>query len=358
MKIVFVIPDMPGGGTERVISLLANEYAGRGIEVDILLFAGSNVAYKLDRRIQVVSMAEASGGSMKVRLERLRNMRIYFKNNKRCMIFSFSTIGTGFVVLSGIGLKCRILVSERTNPDSCDHKPYRNFFYCFADVIVCQTKEAVRCFPRKIINKTVVIPNPIDKNLRAPYTGVRKNRIVTAGRLEQVKNQKLLIEAFSEFIKEFPEYSLHLYGNGELEQRLKESTQQMGIEEKVVFHGFCADVHEEIADSKMFVLSSDYEGLSNSMAEAMALGIPVISTDCPPGGCRAYIENEKNGLLVPPGDKRALYNAMRRIAVDEEFAAKISENGVKLREKYPVEKIADAMLQASMDHCKRGKRGI
>lgn len=354
MKIVFVIPDMPGGGTERVISLLANEYVSRGIEVDILLFAGQQTAYKLDERVQVVSVAGASGGSVKVRLKRLKNMRTYFKRNPGCRIFSFSTIGTGFVVLSTIGLKRRMLVSERIDPESCDHKAYRNFFYRFSDVLVCQTKEAASCFPKGIADKAVVIPNPLDSNLRPPYTGERKKWIVTVGRLEKQKNQKLLIEAFADFHNQFPDYSLHIYGKGELEEELKDYSRSFHMEQHVVFHGFCSNVHEEIVDSAMFVLSSDYEGISNSMAEAVALGIPVIATDCPPGGCSAYIENEKNGLLVPVGDRAALCGAMKRIASDECLARKLSENGVKLREKYPVWKIADAMLNASDKNNKRG----
>ena len=98
MKIVFVIPDMPGGGTERVVALLSNEYAKKGHSVSIMLFAGKQTAYALDDRIEVISMAGASSGSLRIRLKRLKNMREYFKKKKECLIYSFSTIGTGFVV--------------------------------------------------------------------------------------------------------------------------------------------------------------------------------------------------------------------------------------------------------------------
>ena len=114
MKIVFVIPDMPGGGTERVVALLSNEYVRKGHSVSIMLFAGTQTAYALDKRVEVVSMAGASAGSVRVRIKRLKNMREYFKRNKGCLIYSFSTIGTGFVVLATIGLSRKMLVSERT----------------------------------------------------------------------------------------------------------------------------------------------------------------------------------------------------------------------------------------------------
>ena len=125
----------------------------------------------------------------------------------------------------------------------------------------------------------------------------------------------------------FPEYELHIFGIGELEEALKAQVLGLQLEDKIIFRGFSANVREEILDSAMFVLSSDYEGISNSMIEALAMGIPVISTDCPVGGSRAYIENESSGLLVPVGDRTALCNA------------------VKIRETYALSKIADRFLK-------------
>ena len=348
MKIVFVIPDMPGGGTERVVALLSNEYAKKGHSVSILLFAGNETAYALDERIRVISAAGASSGSLRIRMKRLKKMREYFKKEKGCLIYSFSTIGTGFVVLSTIGLSRNMLVSERTDPNSCDHKLYRNFFYRFAKVLVCQTRDAAESFPRYLKRKTIVVPNPVDsKGLPGVYCGERKKKVVSVGRLEYPKNQELLIEAFGEFYKKFPEYTLHFYGKGTKEDILKEMTVQKHLEDAVVFHGFCPNAAEEIVDSAMFVLSSDYEGVSNSMAEAMAMGIPVISTDCPPGGCRTYIENGRNGVLVPVGDARALEKAMEQVAGNRKLAEKLSVEGAKIRDKYPVEKIAEKMLRAA-----------
>lgn len=127
-KIVFVVPDMAGGGTEKVVTLLANEYVSRGIEVGILTFAGNEYAYPLDERVEKYSAAMPSNGSLMVRLKRIACMRRYFRKNRGCRIFSFSTIGTGFVVLATLFMGRNMLVAERTDPQTCDHKPYRNFF--------------------------------------------------------------------------------------------------------------------------------------------------------------------------------------------------------------------------------------
>ena len=344
-KIVFVVPDMAGGGTEHVIALLANEFVRRGVDTAILSFAGSQQAYPLDKRVETVSVGEASNGSFMVRMKRLSAMRDYFKKNRGCCILSFSTYGTGFIVLSTLGLGRNMLVSERTDPRSCDHKAYRNFFYHFARRLVCQTQEAVGCFPKSLQKRACVIANPLREDLPAPYTGLRRKSIVTAGRLEPVKNQKMLLEAFSEFSKVHDDYILEFFGQGSLEAELKAYTKELGLKSRVVFHGFCADYQKKIADSSIFVLCSDYEGVSNSLIEALAIGLPVIATDCPIGGCRTYIRNGENGLLIPVGDREALLVAMLSLAGDPELSSRLSEKAGKIRMECSVEKIADAFLR-------------
>ena len=102
---------------------------------------------------------------------------------------------------------------------------------------------------------------------------------------------------------------------------------------------------QEIRDSAMFVLSSDYEGISNSMIEALAMGVPVISTDCPVGGSRAYIKNGISGILTPVGDKEALTKAMMKVADSPQFAEILSQNGAKIKETYSLSRIADRFLE-------------
>ena len=165
--------------------------------------------------------------------------------------------------------------------------------------------------------------------------------------MHAVKNHELLFNAFADFSKQFPEYELHIYGQGELEQKLKEHAKDLKISDKITWHGFRKDVTEEIKDAGMFISTSNYEGISNSMLEALAMGIPSICTDCPIGGARSYIEHGKNGLLIPVRDKDALTKAMIQIASDDSFADKLSENAAKLRDKYSVNSIAVKFLEAA-----------
>lgn len=348
-KIVFVIPDMPGGGTERVVALLANEYAGRGIGVSILLFAGHQTAYALAEGVEVVSLGEPSGGSVRERAARVRRMREYYRQNKGCCIWAFSVMGAVFSAVAvgrhsgGYGF----LVSERNDPDRYEHPHIRNFFYRWADRIVCQTQDAADAFPGAIRKKAQVIPNPVEIGKMRPWPGEREKRVVAVGRLEPQKNHKLLLHAFSAFHALHPEYTLELYGRGTLETELLRLAAELEIDECVIFRGFSGKVREEIRGAAMYVLSSDYEGISNSMLEAMLLGIPVIATDCPCGGSRTYIKDRVNGLLVPVGDETALADAMKCLAEDKQLGSRLGREAQKLKEELSVGKIADRFLEAA-----------
>ena len=345
IKIVFVLPDMAGGGTERVVALLSNEFVKRGYPVTVLLFAGNHTAYPLDERVEVFTAGEASGGKPLLQLRRLVVMRRFYRKNKGCYVFAFSAMGAVFSAVAAFGIRHRMLVSERNDPSRYEHSLIRNLAYGRAEKLVLQTQDMQGLFPARLRKKSVVIPNPVSDETKEPFKGERKKRVVSVARLQPQKNHKLLINAFSDFLKEYPDYELHLFGVGELEEKLREQTRELQIESKVVFRGFSSNVKEEIWDSAMFVLSSDYEGISNSMIEALAMGVPVISTDCPVGGSRAYIENNVSGVLTPVGDRKALAAAMMKVAGDHSFAEKISANGAGIKETYGLSKIADRLLE-------------
>lgn len=345
MKIVFVLPNMAGGGTERVVSLLADEFIRRGYQTAILLFAGDQIAYPLNPGVEICIAGETSGGKMSVRLKRLVKMRRFYRENRGCYIFAFSVMGAVFSVVAAAGIPHRMLVSERNDPTRYDKKRIRNWAYGKAEKIIAQTQEVKECFPESMKHKITVIPNPVANDIPEPCKGERTKRVVSVARLQPQKNHKLLINAFHDFVKAHSEYELHLFGIGELEAELKKEAGRLGIESKVFFRGFCSNIKEEIRNSAMFVLSSDYEGISNSMAEAMAAGLPVISTDCPIGGSKAYIQDGVNGLLVPVGDAAALAEAMRRIADDQRLAEELSFNAAKVKELYSLERIGERFLQ-------------
>lgn len=344
MKIMFIIPRMVGGGAERVISVLANEFINRDISIKILMTAGSDMAYKLDDRIEVMQIGGRTGGNIWKRVERIIRMRKVFRKNRDYMLIVFEPATAFYTSLARIGLNMKMISSERNDPDFFPNKKIREYAYLHSDKIVFQTQEAMLYFRGDIQKKGTVIPNPITENLPEVYTGKRKHTVVAAGRLEEQKNHVSLFYAFKDFAEKYPDYILHLYGEGSLEQELRDLAEKLGIKGKVVFEGFHENILYEIRDAGMYVLSSNYEGISNSLLEAMGMGMPVVSTDCPCGGSRMCIEDGKNGLLVPVGNADALSAAMKKIAGAEEFAASMGKAAAEVRDRFSLQSIEKKWL--------------
>lgn len=334
MNVIFTVASMAGGGAERVISILANRLSEKGIKVTIIMTAGDTVSYQLNSRVKLLSAGGTSGGSMAKRLKRIRKMRAVLKANQKSVIISFGLGSCFFTSLANAGLHNKFIISERNDPAACPHPKLRNMVYSQADQLVFQTGDAVKCFPEKIQKRGIVIPNPISEDIEPAYIGERKKKIVAVGRLEPQKNYFLLLHAFLLFHQKFPDYTMHLYGEGYLRKDLQEFIEKKKIDHVVTFEGFHPNVHQEIKDAAIYVLSSDYEGISNALLESMALGLPVISTDCPIGGSRLCIQNGVNGLLVPVGDEKAMAQAMIYLASNPQEAEKLGQEAVRVRERF------------------------
>ena len=165
--------------------------------------------------------------------------------------------------------------------------------------------------------------------------------VVAVGRLDVQKNYPLLIRSFAKIIKEGIDAELHIYGKGPLLEELSEIASVEGLEDKVVFKGFRSNVWHDIEKASVYVLSSDYEGMPNALIEAMALGLPVISTNCPIGGPSELITSGENGILVPIGDEDLLAKAMVSILTNKDFAYRLGDSAVKVYEELSISSIAE-----------------
>ena len=345
MHICFITATMAGGGTERVIAVLANYFVKQNNKITILLTASDKIEYDLDPQIEIIQLGGETGGRLAGRLQRIGRLRSYFRKNKNTVYLSFGTETNMFAILSALFMKRKLVVSERNDPNKCTFKKKRDLLYPFAKGFVFQTQDAMDYFSESIRKKGVVIPNPVSEKVPERYEGERRKEIVAVGRLEEQKNHKLLLEAFADFNNVIPDFTLKLYGKGYLKQELKEYAERLGLGENVIFADFVPDVLEQIKDSAMYVLSSNYEGISNSLLEALALGVPVISTDCPIGGSRMLIKDHVNGILVPVGERKALAAAMIEVAENPQMADNFSLEGELLKERYSVSRIADMWNQ-------------
>ena len=337
-KIVFVCNHLAGGGAERVLTTLANYYVQTGHSVSILAL-DTTARYCLNPHVEVGQIPPAKNF-----LKRALLIRKELKRKQPDVIISFEYYMNLLTSLACWGKAYRVILSERADPHTTGagrfKTPLRNFLYRFCDTLVCQTPEIKNYFPAYIQKKTVVIANPLTAELPLPYTGKRNKEIVNFCRLTKEKNLPLLIDAFALFRSSHTDYTLHIFGNGPLKEELEQLITQQQLEKYIFIHPAQKDIHVRVLQSAMFVSSSDMEGLSNSMLEALALGIPTICTDCAGGGARMIIKNEQNGLLVPKRDARALADAMARMADDAAFAAHLAVNGTKLQTELDINRVA------------------
>lgn len=345
MKICFITATLAGGGAERVIANLSNEMVSRGHQVTILLTTEKIVEYSLSPEIEVLQVGTRTAHGVKERIRRIRNLRKYFKHHRDTYYVSMPTDTNIFVLMAALFININLIISERNDPNQYEHPIIRNILYFFTKKIVFQTEDAKLCFSKRLQRLGTVILNPVSDTLPATYVGEREKKVVAVGRLDEQKNHKVLIEAFADFEKEHPEYSLDIYGRGPLEAQLTNYINELGLDKKIHLCGFRKDVWSEVADAAIYVLSSDYEGMPNSLLEAMAMGMPVISTDCPIGGAAMLIEHEVNGLLVPVANREKLHSAMCFMAENPQVAELYAKAAVKVRENLSVKQISDAWLK-------------
>ena len=352
-KIIFVTISMRGGGTERVISILANRMAEMGHDISIMMIAEPIVEYTLDSRVHLKCVSNSTGGSLLGRIKRIWNMRREFAKDRNTKIISMGTVSNLFTLTASLGLKNPIVISERNDPNRLNHRPIkkyevwiRNFLYRRADKLVLQTPDTVDLFPTAIKKKSVVIANPIPDGMPEPLPlELREKTIVAAGRFIPSKNYKMLIDVFTRFSQHFPEYTLKIFGKGQTEPDIRKQIQELNMQEKILLCGFSDNLYEELGKGGIYVSTSDSEGLSNSLLEALAMGIPTIATDCPVGGTRMCIKDGVNGFMIPVRDNAILLEKMLRLASDFDLRKSCSQNAMKIRDEFSETEITQQWLE-------------
>lgn len=355
MKICFFIGSMiEKGGSERVLSNLT-KYFSTYTDVELLTILNSRIAYKIDDKVNVTHLDKKEILEYKSTnkfisilkyIIRYGRYRKYLKKTKPDVVVSFMPEASFLSLLTPKSKKTRRIISVRNDPS----KEFKNSIYKFlskklykrADGFVFQTIDAKKYFNKEIQSKSIVIPNPINEEFIEDTSIINKKNnssIVSVGRLDSQKNHFLLIDSFKEVLSKFPDATLVIYGEGSLRNKLEEYVKRNGIEDKIKLPGRVENIKELIKEANCFVLSSNYEGMPNALMEAMALGLPVVSTDCPCGGPRFLIKNNVNGILVDTNNVKQMSEAIIKILSNKEFSKYISKNAKKIVEDLNPKKI-------------------
>lgn len=345
MKIIFLIGNLKKGGAERVITTLANNFCKKGNDITIVTTTKEEIEYKLNENIVVQSLdiSKPKENFILRNIVRLRKLKRIIKEEKSDVIISFLP-EPSFRLMLIKSKKITTIISIRNDPKieykSKILKKIAQILYNRADGVVFQTIEAQNFFCNSITKKSIIIENPIKKDfLVAKPSKDRNNNIINVGRLNIQKNQKNLILAFSKILNKYPNLNLLIYGEGELHNELNNYIKELQLEKRIKLMGTIDDLPSKIYNSKLFVLSSKYEGMPNALMEAMALGIPSISTDCPCGGPKRLIKNNYNGILVKNNSIKSLETAMIKLIENEKLSQKIAKNACDNMKNFSEEKI-------------------
>ena len=331
MRIAILSHGASGGGSERVCTLIANSLVEKGYEVFFYAIHSDKREYYIDERVHYV-YGDCQGASKSIRfLKRTLMLRRFLKKEHIDAFISF-IYDEGLAAYKN--KKIKKIFSLRNDPNRIqkNKKKLIESLYTDADKVVFQTEDAKNFFNEAISSHGVVIPNPILDNLPKWDEEDHRKEIIAAGRLSKQKNFPMLLRAFASFSKDHEDYELVICGEGTLLGELKALADELGIADKVKFPGHVEDLHDRMVKSAIYVSSSDFEGLSNSMLEALAIGIPTVCTDCPIGGARAYINDGVNGFLVPVNDSDALSAKLSMMADDENMCKDFSARSQKIKD--------------------------
>lgn len=383
-SIYFILHTLSIGGAERHASSIANYLSENGYNVRIVLLDDNKVAYSLADGVEVVALCDMqfpdSINNLKFKKSELMSLKLsklysnekyscldkelYYKKNYVCKLeYYFSqqpdienSIVISFMPVPNISaamvcnkINYKLIMGEFNSPHlefapDAPENAMKKKYFPNATGFVFQTEEQKSFYTYLPNVRMEIIPNPIEDIKTQPYKGTRRKEIVNYCRLVKVKNIPLLVEAFAKLHNDYPDYSLVVYGEGYEKEEIEMLINQKGLEGKAVIKPFAKNVLDLVRDSAMFVTSSDREGISNSMLEAMAIGLPTISTDCPAGGAKMFIKSYENGIIVPVRDPEAMYKAMQYMIEHPDEAEKMGKNAVSIRQTLEKSKILDQWL--------------
>lgn len=341
MKLLFVGYLHGFGGAEKQLIMLSNEMAQRGHKSYLLSLSQNNPCYPIENKVNYLYKEDCFRNKLLNIIDRYFYLKKEISIIKPDLIISFNVQPAFLCSLMGNKIANKTIYSERGDPNDKEYDGIngiiRDYMVNHINGFVFQTQGACDFFSEKIKKKSIIINNPVFINPDNVSDNINsKKTIVTVGRLHEQKNQKLFIEAISNLSDKYSEYSAEIYGEGPLKNQLQKQINESETKVKISLMGAHEDVLDRIKGASLFILTSDYEGIPNALIEAMALGIPSISTDCSPGGARELIEDSVSGYIVPCGDAKLLQKRIETLIDNPEISRKMVENAkIKIKELLP-----------------------
>lgn len=351
IRCTFIINSLNSGGAERVISMMANYWARNGWDISLLLFDDEVPSfYEIDPLVcrfylDIGKVSANPIAGIKNSLNRIKILRSAIINTNPDVIISFMSQINVLVLLATRGLQVPILVSERIDPQMHSIGLFwtklRQLTYPLADRVVVQTEKAQNYFPAKLQKKIIIVPNPVV--LPTPESQPSPNllgqhSLIAIGRLVPQKGFDLLLTALAKLKDRYPEWRLTILGEGASRPQLESLRAELGLSHLVDFLGEVKNPSTYLHQASLFVMSSRFEGFPNALCEAMACGLPVISTDCPSGPAE-IIDNGKDGLLVENENVSALAIAMEKLMSDEGERTFLATNALVAIQRFSIEKV-------------------
>jgi glycosyltransferase involved in cell wall biosynthesis len=264
------------------------------------------------------------------------------------LIISFLDRWNIITLAASIGLGVPVLVQEHCDPNERalggTWELLRYLLYPRASFVVTLTPTAMRFFSLRPKIRGRVIPNPVvvppNEYVHPSSNIIGKDyrKIVSLGRLHEVKSFDKLLSAFAFIANKHPDWSLEIWGDGPERPQLTSLIVEMNLEGRVSLPGVTRNPFACLTGADLFVMTSKTEGFPMALCEAMACGVPVISFDCP-SGPRHIVRDGVDGVLVPPGDINALAIAMDRLMSDEAERCRLANRAPDVLERFSLEKV-------------------
>lgn len=343
MKIGFYLFKYGYGGGEKFQLFLAREFYNRGFE--IYLFSTDKTIFNIGLPYHIIIL-ESKGGLLLSRFRICRSLTRHLRQLKLDYFILFHN--QDYVYFSNILSHTPILSSLRVsyfhNTTNLIKTIFQLIWLGTSKGVVFQTNKVREYAPGFIQRKSTVIFNALMiDNAQQLCKGFRKHKIATVGRLEESKGCLHLIDAFAQHASNH-DYSLYLYGEGPLEEIIKQRISSYGLQNRVILAGYTNDIVSSISDSEIFVLNSEREGMPNSLIEAMSLELACISTKFDSGASEYLIQDGENGMLVEFGQINQLSDALYSLISNDELRKKMQINAGSIRDTLAKNTIIDQWI--------------